>query len=232
VRLYRLCLLPLPILGVGALRLATAVPSTPTSSRACLHTTPVLQESISKRKAREKREHNKALRVEREERERTHAPHPALGHRPGEEHVWTGCDLARIIITPADAAAAPKRTHTVLGREVEVPTMPAHGVGIGEQALLFRHLPVATADIRLAAVTKQTGTMGKDFQTMYDGYLDAAVRGANTVASIVDLRNASAGGIAFVNRRRIVELFSKYPEAPNPAQPEVQGACAYIFVLA
>ena len=46
---------------------------------------------------------------------------------------------------------------------------------------------------------------------------------AKQFAQLVDLRNANAKGIAFENRRRIIETFSPTGKATDSGYPEVQG---------
>jgi small subunit ribosomal protein S15 len=49
------------------------------------------------------------------------------------------------------------------------------------------------------------------------------------LAKVVDLRNANAAGIAFENRRRVVETFSE-PGKPNDSgRTEVQGALSWLW---
>ena len=44
-----------------------------------------------------------------------------------------------------------------------------------------------------------------------------------TFASLVNLRNANAAGIAFENRKRIVAAFSRPGKPEDSGSPEVQG---------
>ena len=50
-----------------------------------------------------------------------------------------------------------------------------------------------------------------------------AVTAAGTLAKLVDLRNANARGVAYENRRRIVQAFAGEGRSYNPGLPECQG---------
>ena len=53
--------------------------------------------------------------------------------------------------------------------------------------------------------------------------LVAGVAQANVLAKVVDLRNANAAGVAFENRRRVVEAFSEPGKPNDTGRTEVQG---------
>jgi small subunit ribosomal protein S15 len=58
----------------------------------------------------------------------------------------------------------------------------------------------------------------------HESELEAGVVQANVMARMVDLRNANAAGVAFENRRRVVEAFSEPGKPNDTGRTEVQGA--------
>ena len=149
----------------------------------------------------------------------------------------------------ADAAAAAQG-----GGDVRVPPSLAFGIREREERMLFEHLPMLTADMSTrhqmtmmsnsnsssggagagaggagADVAGVAGHNRKGMEAMsayHETQLAAGVAQANVLAKVVDLRNANAAGIAFENRRRVIEAFSE-PGKPNDSgRTEVQGASA------
>jgi small subunit ribosomal protein S15 len=104
--------------------------------------------------------------------------------------------------------------------------------------MLFEHLPLLSADMntrhQMTVMVQSSGGGGgandhspKDMEGMsayHETQLATGVTQANELAKMVDLRNANAAGIAFENRRRVIEAFSE-PGKPNDSgRTEVQGA--------
>jgi small subunit ribosomal protein S15 len=56
---------------------------------------------------------------------------------------------------------------------------------------------------------------------IHESELEAGVVQANVMARMVDLRNANAAGVAFENRRRVVEAFSE-PGKLNGTEVQVR----------
>jgi len=101
---------------------------------------------------------------------------------------------------------------------VHMPRELGYGVKNTEKKLLFEHLPQATlhmtSQVRNPSFTK----------AMRDEDDETELRKANLLAKALDLRNANAAGIAYENRRRIIEAFST-PENPyDTGRTEVQVA--------
>jgi small subunit ribosomal protein S15 len=139
-----------------------------------------------------------------------------LGTRPTEEgEKWRKCALANVLINEdllSSSTALEKKKFT-LG-EVEVPTQVGFGVDAVEQKILLDYLPVVTADVA------QRGESDPQF---YENGIKTQLHKANMFAKILDLRNANAKGISYVNRRRIIFAFST-PQTPfDTGRTEVQG---------
>ena len=62
---------------------------------------------------------------------------------------------------------------------------------------------------------------------LVNGVLVAQV---NALVRLVDLWNANAAGVAFENRRRVVEEFSELGESNDTGRTEVQCVCRLFFV--
>jgi small subunit ribosomal protein S15 len=122
--------------------------------------------------------------------------------------------------------------------DVLVPPSLAFGIREREERMLFGHLPLLSADMNTRHEMTLMGSGGggthadandhrKDVAAMsayHEAQLAAGMAQANVLAKVVDLRNANAAGIAFENRRRVIEAFSE-PGKPNDSgRTEVQGA--------
>ena len=130
---------------------------------------------------------------------------------------------------------------TVMAQEgdVHIPPSLAFGIRDREERMLFEHLPLLSADMStrhemMASKASSGGGGGgatghnqKSVEIMsahHETQLAAGTVQANVLAKLVDLRNANAAGIAFENRRRVIEAFSE-PGRPNDTgRTEVQGA--------
>jgi small subunit ribosomal protein S15 len=129
------------------------------------------------------------------------------------------------------------------GGNVRVPSSLAFGIREREERMLFEHLPLLSADMntrhKMTMMTNNSlsgggggggGASGHQrkgveaISAYHETQLAAGVTQANVLAKMVDLRNANAAGIAFENRRRVIEAFSE-PGKPNDSgRTEVQGA--------
>jgi len=83
--------------------------------------------------------------------------------------------------------------------------------------MLLNSLPVLTADSNMA----QRGKLQKDD---YKEDIKTELHKANMFAKVLDLRNANAKGIAYVNRRRIIYAFSTPQNPFDTGRTEVQAA--------
>lgn len=124
--------------------------------------------------------------------------------------------------------------HVRVRGEGEAGTAAAEGQGEGEgRQLFFKALPKVSFDVGV----ERGGVDHFDFQEMMVKDLPSDVRKqrvllrvgneeaekARQFAQLVDLRNANARGIAFENRRRIIEAFSPSGSPADSGYPEVQG---------
>ena len=123
------------------------------------------------------------------------------------------------------------------GDDVRVPPSLAFGMREREERMLFEHLPLLTADMSTRHKMTMSGGAGakakanghrkgvmEAMSAYHETQLAAGIVQANVMAKVVDLRNANAAGIAFENRRRVIEAFSE-PGKPNDSgRTEVQGA--------
>lgn len=165
---------------------------------------------------------------------------------------WAACDLAKVLVRPEELAPdAPARRvfslpETVMaqargGDDVRVPPSLAFGIREREERMLFEHLPLLSADMNTRQQMTMSGGGGRGggsasasvgvgasgveaMSAHHEAQLAAGMAQANVMAKVVDLRNANAAGIAFENRRRVIEAFSE-PGKPNDSgRTEVQGA--------
>jgi small subunit ribosomal protein S15 len=142
---------------------------------------------------------------------------------------------ARRVFSLPDAVMAQAQTREK--DDVRVPPSLAFGIREREERMLFGHLPLLSADMNTRHEMLLSGGAGgahananlpqKSVEAMssyHETQLAAGMAQANVLARVVDLRNANAAGIAFENRRRVIETFSE-PGKPNDSgRTEVQGA--------
>jgi small subunit ribosomal protein S15 len=130
------------------------------------------------------------------------------------EKTWKECALAKTLIDEESLSSTNLVSKNFAIGKVNVPTQFGFGVERAEEEMLFNALPVLTSDMALR------GTLDEE---LYDADLENQQIKAQMFAKILDLRNANAGGIAAVNRLRIIYAFST-PERPfNTGRTEVQG---------
>ncbi|KAK7040205.1 hypothetical protein VNI00_010011 [Paramarasmius palmivorus] len=160
------------------------------------------------------------LKSEKWERIQASKPSPILGTRSGEEWKWEQCDLAKVLVKEEELAGPPQTTATE--RPIGVVHEPKHygfGVTQTEAEELFGKLPVISSNVTIHESTSAASLL-------MDAKAGEAreLKKANLFAKVLDLRNANADGIAYENRRRIIEAFST-PENPfDPGRQEVQAA--------
>ena len=129
------------------------------------------------------------------------------------------------------------------GAEVCVPPSLAFGIRDREQRMLFEHLPLLSADMstrremampnwqRLGGGANVKSTKVDEMAAYHGAELAAGVAQANALAKVVDMRNANAAGIAFENRRRVIEAFSEPGKPNDTGRTEVQGTCVVFCSL-
>ena len=143
-------------------------------------------------------------------------PSVVLGTRPNEEEEkWKNCALAKILVDEEllSSSTALETKEFEIGK-VDVPKQFGFGVDTAEQNMLLNSLPVLTAQMA------QRGKLG---EADYKNNLGTELHKTNMFAKVLDLRNANAKGIAYVNRRRIIFAFSTPQNPFDTGRTEVQG---------
>jgi small subunit ribosomal protein S15 len=189
-------------------------------------------ESARKRQARLTRQKNLAKRSELSKQASSARPHVVLGtiSSTSSSDAWTSCDLARVLVRPDELAptAPPNAIHipeAANAAEVHVPPTLAFGIREQEQRMLFAHLPLLAADMHTRReMNGGSVNAAADMAAHHERALEDGVKQANALARLVDLRNANAAGIAFENRRRVVEAFSEPGKPNDTGRTEVQAA--------
>ena len=152
-------------------------------------------------------------------------PSVVLGTRPGDEAKWENSDLRRVIIDVDQLISSTKMIPVKLPvGTVNLPPETAFGVGEAEKKMLLHDLPMLSTPSTDIPVWDVAGAEAAARRAAVSQARE--LHKANAFAKLIDLRNANAGGIAYENRRRIVQAFST-PENPfNPGRSEVQGLFA------
>ena len=198
--------------------------ATPLGVRAALlHTSSTLRAQLARRTGSHDPKKVNTLITQDKRRKAIEArPHVVLGNRPGDEDKWRNCDLAKIIVTEEELrspSAVPDPSNQPIGT-VQIPQHMNFGIGEAEKQLLFRHLPVLSAR---ASVLANPDHQPEVLESLHATGQEQELFKANNFAKVVDLRNASAGGIAYENRRRIILAFSTLENPFDTGRAEVQG---------
>ena len=185
----------------------------------------VLQaESHRKRQARFTKKINTSKREERQRIADANRPHVVLGTRPGDDAHWRNCDLAKVLVDEETlVATAESIPMTQPTGTVWLPKYLSHGVGNLEKKMLFQNLPALSSE---ADILRANQAPDGSEKWMLSKHAEAEVRElakANAFAKVLDLRNASAGGINYENRKRIIAEFSEPQNPFDTGRPEVQG---------
>ena len=140
-----------------------------------------------------------------------------MGTRPKEEgEKWKNCDLAKVLVDEEELVSSTELVPKdfAIGK-VNVPKQFGFGVDTAEQKVLLDSLPLLTADMAQQGDLDMAG---------YSNNRERQLQKANMFAQVLDLRNASAAGIAYENRRRIIYAFSAPKKPFDSGRAEVQGA--------
>ena len=140
-----------------------------------------------------------------------------------DDDAWASCDLARVLVRP-DEPTAESIHIPEANADVTLPPTLAFGIRAREQRMLFAHLPLLTADMNTRRELHGSSVNAEDMAAHHERALAESVKQANALARVVDLRNANAAGVAFENRRRVVEAFSEPGKPNDTGRTEVQGA--------
>jgi len=193
-------------------------------------------ESSKKQRARLIKKKNLARRAElAEEAERTR-PHVVLGHAPSQEWLWKNSDLAKMLVSEAERKPLPlikvwdqQQLQHEFSTKQTYPHGPKpstgslnYGVDTESTELLFEHLPrVATQRPLLQLDPLASPEVHSE---AYEEALTDQLAASDQMHRILHLSNASAGGIAFENRMRIIGAFSSSEKPNDTGRPEVQAA--------
>ena len=137
-----------------------------------------------------------------------------------------------MLVRPDELApdAPPRDIHIpAADADVHLPPSLAFGIREREQRMLFAHLPLLAADMSTRREMNGMQVKVADMAAHHERELAAGVDQANVLARLVDLRNANAAGIAFENRRRVIEAFSEPGKPNDTGRTEVQGARSFFF---
>ncbi|KAF9516009.1 hypothetical protein BS47DRAFT_1327721 [Hydnum rufescens UP504] len=210
----------------------------PPSSSFNFHTTAHTQESYRKRQSRIVKKRNTEKQIQREELLDRTRPHPALGHSPGDEQKWLASDLAQILVSPHDrrplpppetrletppASSTPRNNKSAdMSQPIQL-TPSNFGIGNAERELLFNDLPSASAMRAFAHHSPNDLKTGTSQAAASASILRERLN-AELLARTTSLSNASAKGIAYENRRRIIAEFSEPGKPNDTGRSEVQAA--------
>jgi small subunit ribosomal protein S15 len=178
---------------------------------------------LSSKQARHEKVSKVQARINRKLAFDAQREYAVLGHRPGQDHKWRSCDLAKVVITE-DALysdSVPEILHSPEG-DIELPPHLSFGITERSKELLFKVLPPLSAQ---EGVTKFSENVVSEMQEA----MENEKAKASMFAKVIDLRNANAKGLAFENRRRCIKLFSPPGNPFDTGRPEVQGAYHRIF---
>jgi len=208
------------------------------------HTSSISCSQASKRINARNKKKNIARTEERIKQASASKPSVVLGTRPTEEAAtWGNCKLSKVTVTEEQLSTSGLHTEKFSVGNIEIPKELGYGVNDSEKKMLFDDLPIATIHMitqvrqyaQSAPGSTPHGFPKKFIQTPSKEMLheenEREIHKATLLAKAIDLRNANADGIAFENRRRIIEAFST-PENPfDSGRTEVQGACILIQVV-
>ncbi|KNZ81654.1 37S ribosomal protein S28, mitochondrial [Termitomyces sp. J132] len=137
--------------------------------------------------------------------------------RRGKEGEWEKCLLAKILITEEELGISNELvpTEQTIGT-VYLPKQFNFGVGEAEKQLLTGTGDAIPEYVSIESLEEEQNVWRKNIVKEHGK--------ANAFARVIDLRNANAAGIAYENRRRIIEAFSTPQNPFDPGRSEVQGS--------
>ncbi|KAJ7632769.1 hypothetical protein FB45DRAFT_791991 [Roridomyces roridus] len=223
------------------LRTCISQQASSSSSRA-FHTSAVLSKiSEARLRSRAIKKANLQHREQLEKGERETGPSVILGTRPGEEHKWRESYLAQLLVDESVFKQPPKMIESNYG--VPMPRYRAFGVTGEVERTLFRDLRQLSGIYRNVGMLIQPGQAAPTAHPentlreaenqkakaapppmSADALQKAEDQKAARFAQAIDLRNSDAGGIAYENRRRIIEGFSTPANPFDTGRTEVQVA--------
>lgn len=132
-----------------------------------------------------------------------------------EEKKWKNCALAKLLIDEdlLSSSNALESREFGIGK-VDVPKQFGFGVDTAEQEILLNSLPMVTANMAQQGEVNSKG---------YKENLETQQNQVSRFTKVLDLRNANAKGISYVNKRRIIYAFSTPQNPYDTGRSEVQG---------
>ncbi|RDB28541.1 30S ribosomal protein S15 [Hypsizygus marmoreus] len=192
-----------------------------------LHTSALLHAQVSRKSvARGVKKLNNLRKEERFKKAQATRPSVVLGTRPGDDAKWANCDLAKVLVDEEELIASTELVPTKqpVGT-VFLPKQMGFGVGEVEKRMLFKELPELSSTVKTLRHAQAAHTrLQSDSLREIEEVAKKELQKANLFAKLLDLRNASAGGIAYENRRRIITAFSTPQNPFDPGRSEVQAA--------
>jgi small subunit ribosomal protein S15 len=82
--------------------------------------------------------------------------------------------------------------------------------------------------VRMQQQTSHLDSMRPNFKEEATKAFNVEVKSKGQMARLLDLKNADAGGVAFENRRRIIEAFGEPGKKNDSGRTEVQGTSALV----
>lgn len=195
------------------------------STSSSFHTCQPAQETRRSRLARATKKANTENRAERARNAQRTKPDPILGHAPGNDAKWQNCDLAKTLVSQSELQSASVSPLDTSALPLRLPDTFQWGIGGDPQVqhLLFDSLPEVSSQHALGTTEVVNLWNPVQQKNLYEGQ-KRELHNAHMLTRLVDLRNASASGIALENRRRCVEMFSAPEKRNDTGRPEVQGA--------
>ena len=184
---------------------------------ASFHSSASAYESARQRESRLQKKTAQARRAALAKERIANAPHPCLGYKPGNEQLWLQSEIYNITLTPEKIQSTPSARFR--GQDLVLPANYQYGIGPREQRLLMEDLPT----VRMQQQTSQVDTLRPDFEEQATRAFQVEMKSKSQMARLLDLKNADASGIAFENRRRIVEAFGEPGKKNDTGRTEVQG---------
>lgn len=85
--------------------------------------------------------------------------------------------------------------------------------------------------VRMRQQTSQLDSLWPDFEEEATKAFNVESKSKSQMARLLDMKNADAGGIAFENRRRIIDAFGEPGKKNDSGHTEVQGTSTLVSYL-
>ncbi len=152
-------------------------------------------------------------------------PDPVLGHQNNADGrgLWQSSKLKGVVLAKDDVWAGKVPSEQAAGAAEQSkaagPALLNFGLGNGDRKLLFQDLPEVIVEDRLLDSSPDVVDI-RGLEEDKDAFVQEEQNSSETLARILDLRNASGKGIQVENIRRIVLAFGS---EKGPGSSEAQG---------